>query len=107
VNIPFHQPPKRRVSSPKLFMATDVPLLFFFSRPIENTALDLESFASHAGRKTIKTDDVMLLARRNEGLEQVLRGFVEELMQKNEAAAAAAPTAKKKAGRMRQETEDD
>ena len=37
-----------------------------------NTAVDLESFAKHAGRNTIKTDDVMLLTRRNEGLAEVL-----------------------------------
>ncbi|KIV93760.1 hypothetical protein PV10_04951 [Exophiala mesophila] len=39
---------------------------------IENTAVDLESFAKHAGRSKIKTDDVMLLTRRNEGLAEVL-----------------------------------
>ncbi|KIW06385.1 hypothetical protein, variant [Verruconis gallopava] len=33
---------------------------------IANTAKDLESFAKHAGRTQINTDDVMLLSRRNE-----------------------------------------
>lgn len=33
----------------------------------------------HAGRATVTTDDVLLLARRNEGLEELLRGFVEDL----------------------------
>lgn len=46
---------------------------------IDNAAVDLESFASHAGRSTVKTDDVMLLARRNEGLEEILRKAVEEI----------------------------
>lgn len=32
----------------------------------------------HAGRSTISTDDVMLLARRNEGLEVVLKSYVEK-----------------------------
>ena len=32
----------------------------------------------HAGRQTISVDDVMLLARRNEGLETVLEVFMEK-----------------------------
>jgi hypothetical protein len=40
---------------------------------IENVSHDLESFAKHAGRSTINTSDVLLLARRNEGLEDVLK----------------------------------
>ena len=37
----------------------------------------LISLNRHAGRTTISTDDVMLLTRRNEGLETVLRNFLE------------------------------
>lgn len=44
-----------------------------------NAAVDLESFAKHAGRTKIQTDDVMLLTRRNEGLEMILREELEEL----------------------------
>jgi len=44
-----------------------------------SAARDLETFAKHAGRATVTTDDVLLLARRNEGLETLLRGFVEQL----------------------------
>ena len=44
-----------------------------------NVAVDLESFAKHAGRTTIKTDDVMLLTRRNDGLEQILKDVLEGL----------------------------
>ncbi|KAJ9643831.1 MHF histone-fold complex component [Knufia peltigerae] len=44
-----------------------------------NIAVDLESFAKHAGRTTIKTDDVMLLTRRNEGLETILREELKKL----------------------------
>lgn len=32
----------------------------------------------HAKRKIIDVDDVMLLARRNEGLEAVLRGHLDD-----------------------------
>ncbi|RMJ26479.1 hypothetical protein PHISP_02630 [Aspergillus sp. HF37] len=45
---------------------------------IENVGQDLESFAKHAGRSTVNVTDVMLLARRNEGLESILRAFVEQ-----------------------------
>ncbi|SLM35207.1 apoptosis-inducing taf9-like domain 1 family [Lasallia pustulata] len=44
---------------------------------IESVSVDLEAFAQHAGRQTISVDDVMLLSRRNEGLESVLRAFVD------------------------------
>ena len=46
-----------------------------------NAAIDLESFAKHAGRSTIKTDDVMLLTRRNEGLEGILKDELVKLDQ--------------------------
>ena len=63
---------------------------------IENTSQDLESFSKyvydvrylkvladcwwyrHAGRSTITVDDVMLLSRRNDGLEAVLQSFVDK-----------------------------
>lgn len=40
---------------------------------------------SHAGRTTVTTDDVMLLVRRNEELESILKEFID----KEKAAAAA------------------
>ncbi|KAL4912299.1 kinetochore component CENP-S-domain-containing protein [Aspergillus aurantiobrunneus] len=44
---------------------------------IETASQDLESFAKHAGRSTINVSDVMMLARRNEGLESILRAFID------------------------------
>ena len=44
-----------------------------------NVAQDLEAFAGHAGRSTIKVEDVLLLGRRNEGLEGILREEVQRL----------------------------
>lgn len=46
-------------------------------------ATDLEAFASHAGRRTIKTDDILLLSRRNEGLESILKLKMEEMQKAN------------------------
>ncbi|KAJ4417414.1 MHF histone-fold complex component [Gnomoniopsis sp. IMI 355080] len=45
---------------------------------IENVALDLESFSRHAGRTTVQTDDVLLLARRNTDLHDIIKDFVDE-----------------------------
>ncbi|TID24021.1 apoptosis-inducing TAF9-like domain 1 family protein [Venturia nashicola] len=53
---------------------------------INTTSRDLESFAKHAKRSQINTDDVLLLARRNEGLEMLLKNFVEEQREKNGTA---------------------
>jgi centromere protein S len=51
------------------------------------TSRDLESFAKHAKRSQINTDDVLLLARRNEGLETLLKMFVEEQRRENGTSA--------------------
>lgn len=45
---------------------------------IENVSTDLKNFAKHAGRSTISTNDVMLLSRRNDGLEAVLRSYMDK-----------------------------
>ncbi|ODA84053.1 hypothetical protein RJ55_02571 [Drechmeria coniospora] len=44
----------------------------------ENISIDLESFCNHAGRSTVTTDDVLLLARKNPDLRQLMEAFVEE-----------------------------
>ncbi|KAJ4306415.1 MHF histone-fold complex component [Collariella sp. IMI 366227] len=45
---------------------------------IENVATDLESFSRHAGRSTVTTDDVLLLARRNQDLYSVIKDVVDK-----------------------------
>ncbi|KAH8652366.1 kinetochore component CENP-S-domain-containing protein [Xylariales sp. PMI_506] len=45
---------------------------------IESVATDLESFSRHAGRTTITTDDVLLLARRNSDLHGIIKDFVDK-----------------------------
>jgi centromere protein S len=54
-------------------------MLSTYSPSLGNTAVDLEKFAEHAGRSTIKVDDVMLLTRRNEGLETILRNELKNI----------------------------
>ena len=43
---------------------------------IESAAVDLESFARHAGRGIVVVEDVLLLARRNADLEDLLKAGV-------------------------------
>ncbi|ORY71243.1 kinetochore component CENP-S-domain-containing protein [Pseudomassariella vexata] len=57
---------------------------------IESVAMDLESFSRHAGRSTITTDDVLLLARRNQDLHGIIKDFVDK-----EKAAKAKGKSKK------------
>ena len=56
-------------------------------------AIDLESFSNHAGRSTVTTDDVLLLARKNPDLYQIMKEFADE--RKAVAAATGASTGKK------------
>ncbi|KAF2762297.1 hypothetical protein EJ05DRAFT_204382 [Pseudovirgaria hyperparasitica] len=61
---------------------------------IANASKDLETFAKHAGRSTVNTTDVLLLARRNEGLESLLHRFVEDLRVKEGRPGQASTGAK-------------
>ncbi|KAL2144126.1 hypothetical protein VTI28DRAFT_9580 [Corynascus sepedonium] len=45
---------------------------------IESVATDLESFSQHAGRTTVTTDDVLLLARRNQDLHSVIKDAIDK-----------------------------
>ena len=55
----------------------------------ENASKDLESFAKHANRSQVSSDDVMLLARRNEGLEALLRSYLEGVRKDKDTRAGA------------------
>ncbi|KAH7318629.1 kinetochore component CENP-S-domain-containing protein [Stachybotrys elegans] len=57
---------------------------------IENIAVDLETFSNHAGRTTVTTDDVLLLARKNADLQQIMRDFVDQKKLEHEAAKGKA-----------------
>lgn len=44
---------------------------------IEGAAADAQRFARHRGARDVRVEDVLLLARRNEGLEGVMRARLE------------------------------
>ena len=67
------------------------------TQPTENTTIDLSTFASHASRTTITTDDVLLITRRNEALEGMIRDFIDG--EKAKSAKVKAGKAGKKGGR--------
>ncbi|QYT05779.1 hypothetical protein H0G86_012661 [Trichoderma simmonsii] len=68
---------------------------------IENVAIDLETFCNHAGRSTVTTDDVLLLARKNPDLHQIMKNYVDEIKADKEAAAGSSRSgaAKKSKGK--------
>ncbi|KZZ96498.1 Histone-fold protein [Moelleriella libera RCEF 2490] len=57
---------------------------------VENVAIDLESFANHAGRTNVTTEDVMLLARKNPDLQRIMGAFVDERKAVKEARSRPA-----------------
>jgi centromere protein S len=61
---------------------------------IESVAIDLETFSRHAGRTTVTTDDVLLVCRRNEALQGIIRDFVD----RGKAEAATKASGRKRAG---------
>lgn len=46
--------------------------------PAESVAIDLENFSRHARRSTVQTEDVVLLARKNPDLLDLVKEFVEQ-----------------------------
>lgn len=61
---------------------------------IENVAIDLENFANHASRSTVTTDDVLLLARKNPDLQQLMREFVKDKTADRAPREPAGPSSK-------------
>ncbi|RMJ12095.1 hypothetical protein BHE90_011213 [Fusarium euwallaceae] len=61
---------------------------------IENVATDLETFSNHAGRTTVTTDDVLLLARKNPDLHQIMKDFIDQAKADKEAAKGRGGTSK-------------
>lgn len=55
----------------------------------ENVAIDLETFCNHAGRTTVTTDDVLLLARKNPDLHGIMKAYVDGMKADKEAAAGS------------------
>ncbi|KAJ1270750.1 hypothetical protein BS78_06G075400 [Paspalum vaginatum] len=66
----------------------------------EQLAKDAELFAQHAGRKSIKMDDVILTAHRNEHLMGLLRSFSQELKGKEPASERKRKKSSKKDDRV-------
>ncbi|KAL2887865.1 Centromere protein S [Ceratocystis lukuohia] len=81
--------PRQQNSTPQFIGALTEMVWTLLGAPIlENTAIDLENFASHAGRSTVTTDDVLLLTRRNPDLQGIIKDFVEK--ERSEKAATKA-----------------
>ncbi len=77
-----------------------LPLSCINSHRPANTSRDLETFSRHAGRRAINTDDVMLLTRRNEALEDILRQELDRMKAAEGRGEQQQPTAGgKKRGR--------
>ncbi|CDO55820.1 similar to Saccharomyces cerevisiae YOL086W-A MHF1 Component of the heterotetrameric MHF histone-fold complex [Geotrichum candidum] len=48
---------------------------------IVTLGFDLESFARHAKRKTITTEDMKMVCRRNTGLQEVIDDYIKKLLE--------------------------
>ncbi|ATY64028.1 apoptosis-inducing TAF9-like domain 1 family [Cordyceps militaris] len=65
----------------------------------ENVAVDLESFANHAGRSVVTTEDVLLLARKNPDLQQLMQEYIDEQKAARGRRPAAASASGGRGGR--------
>lgn len=61
---------------------------------VENVAIDLESFSRHAGRTMVTTDDVLLITRRNDALNGIIKDFIDEEKSKKVAKGKGPAKAK-------------
>ncbi|CAG8768933.1 21911_t:CDS:2, partial [Dentiscutata erythropus] len=50
----------------------------------ETSAMNMENFANHANRTTILMEDVKLLTRRNEDLNEMINNFAEHINEKRD-----------------------
>ncbi|KAJ5894822.1 hypothetical protein N7495_006513 [Penicillium taxi] len=55
---------------------------------LETASIDIESFAKHAGRSKVNISDVMMLGRRNEGVNAILRAYIESRENNQEKEAS-------------------
>ncbi|CCU82858.1 unnamed protein product [Blumeria hordei] len=63
---------------------------------VESVSADVEAFARHAGRSVVGTEDVLLMARRNEALEGLLRRWIEEEAEREQDRPGAKSGVKRK-----------
>ncbi|KAJ5643469.1 apoptosis-inducing TAF9-like domain 1 family protein [Penicillium longicatenatum] len=54
---------------------------------LESAVVDVEAFAKHAGRSTVTPADVLMLCRRNDGLNQTLQTYMAHLESEREEAS--------------------
>ncbi|KAJ5924567.1 MHF histone-fold complex component [Penicillium verhagenii] len=54
---------------------------------MESAIVDVEAFAKHAGRSTVTPADVLMLCRRNDGLNQTMKTYLEHLEKEREEAS--------------------
>lgn len=80
LSFPFHLSPFYH-----LLPSSIARVIRLLTRCTENVATDLESFCNHAGRTTVTTDDVLLLARKNPDLHQIMKEFVDRRRAEKEA----------------------
>uniref|UniRef100_J3LXE2 Uncharacterized protein n=1 Tax=Oryza brachyantha TaxID=4533 RepID=J3LXE2_ORYBR len=71
-------------------------------KSVEQLAKDVELFAQHAGRKSIKMEDVILTAHRNEHLMGLLRTFSQQLKGKEPSSERKRKKSSKKDDNMMQ-----
>ncbi|EOO01486.1 putative apoptosis-inducing taf9-like domain 1 family protein [Phaeoacremonium minimum UCRPA7] len=69
---------RNRNATPQFIGALTEMVWTQIGEPPDNVAVDLESFSRHANRTTVTTDDVLLLARRNQDLHGIIKDVVDE-----------------------------